>query len=62
MKKGGVRGTALQAGSWRFRFPIVIGIFNLHIPFGRTMSLGLTQSLTKMSTRNISCSVKAAGA
>ena len=32
----------------------VIGIFRLHNPSGRTMTLGLTQSLTEMSTRNIS--------
>jgi len=40
----------------------VIAIFHRHIPSGRTMSLGLTQPLTEMSTRNISCGVKAAGA
>jgi len=33
----------------------------LHNPSGRTMALVLTQSLTEMSTRNISCVVKAAG-
>ena len=32
----------------------VIGIFHGRNPFGRTMTLGLTQSLTEMSTRNIS--------
>jgi len=32
----------------------VIGIFHWHNPSGLTMTLGLTQSLTKMSTRNIS--------
>jgi len=30
--------------------------------FGRTMALGLTQSQTEISTRNISWGVKAAGA
>jgi hypothetical protein len=30
-------------------------------PSGRTMALGLTQPLTKMSTRNISWGVKAVG-
>jgi len=40
----------------------VIGIFRLHNPSGRTMTLGLTQSLTEMSTRNISWWVKVAGA
>ena len=33
-----------------------------HNPSGRIMALGLTQSLTEMSTRNISWGVKAAGA
>ena len=32
----------------------VIGIFHLHNPTDRTMALGSTQSLTEMSTRNIS--------
>jgi hypothetical protein len=32
----------------------VIEIFNRHNPSGRTMALGLTQTLTEMSTRNIS--------
>ena len=32
----------------------VIGIFYLRNPSGRTMALGLTQPLTKMSTMNIS--------
>ena len=40
----------------------VIGIFHLHNPSGRTRNLELTQSLTEMSTRNISWGVKAAGA
>ena len=31
----------------------VIGIFHLHNPSGRTLPLGLTQPLTKTSTRNI---------
>jgi hypothetical protein len=31
-----------------------IGVFHWHNPSGRTMALGLTQSLTEMSTRNIS--------
>jgi hypothetical protein len=37
----------------------IIGIFHWHNPSGCTMALGLTQPLTKMSTRN---KVKAAGA
>jgi hypothetical protein len=40
----------------------VIGIFHLHNPFGLTLALGSTQPLTKMSTRDISCRVKAVGA
>jgi len=36
--------------------------FHLHNPSGRTMALGLTQPLKEISTRNISCGVKAAGA
>jgi hypothetical protein len=32
----------------------VIGIFHCHNFSGRTMTLGLTQLLTEMSTRNIS--------
>ena len=39
-----------------------IGIFHGHNPSGCTMALGLTHPLTKMSTRNISWGVKAAGA
>jgi len=40
----------------------VIEIFHRHNPSSRTMTLGLTQPLTEMSTRYISCGVKAAGA
>jgi len=32
----------------------VIGVSDCHNPSGRTMALGSTQSLTEMSTRNIS--------
>jgi len=32
----------------------VIGIFHLHNPSGRTVTLWLTQPLIEMSTRNIS--------
>jgi hypothetical protein len=40
----------------------VIGIFHFHFhPSGRTMALGLTQTLTEMSTKNISFGVKTAG-
>ena len=38
------------------------GIFHLHNPSDRTVALGSTQTLTEMSTRNISWGVKAAGA
>jgi hypothetical protein len=40
----------------------VIEIFLWHNPSDRTMALGLTQSLTEMSTRRIFLGVKAAGA
>jgi hypothetical protein len=40
----------------------VTGIFHLHNPSSRTMTLGLTQCVTEMSTRNNSWRVKAAGA
>jgi hypothetical protein len=40
----------------------IIGIFQWHNPFGRTMALGSSQPLPEMSTRNISWGVKAAGA
>jgi len=39
----------------------VSGIFKLN-PSGCTIALGLNQPLTKMSTRDISCGVEAAGA
>ena len=41
-------GTALQ-------------IFRYHSPSGRTMALGSTEPLTQLSTRSMSCGVKAAG-
>jgi len=40
----------------------VIGIFHWHNPSNRTMTLGLTQPLTEMNTRNISWGVNSAGA
>jgi hypothetical protein len=40
----------------------VTGIFHWHNPSGRTMTLGSTQPLTKMSTKYISCEVKEASA
>jgi hypothetical protein len=39
----------------------VIIIFHWHNPSGRSVSLGSTQSVTKMSNRNISWGLKAAG-
>jgi len=39
----------------------VIGIFHLPNPSGRTIALGLTQSLTEMGTRNISWGVEPDG-
>ena len=40
----------------------IIGIFHSNNPSCSTMAMGLTRSLTEMSTRNISWGVKAAGA
>jgi hypothetical protein len=40
----------------------VTGIFHWRNPSGSTMTLGSTQPLTEMSTRNISWAVKAAAA
>ena len=41
----------------------VCGFFvDIYNPSDRTMALGSTQPLTEMSTRSISCGVKAAGA
>ena len=39
----------------------VSGIFHRHNSSGRTMAPGLTQSLTELSTRDISWRVKSAG-
>jgi hypothetical protein len=52
-------GTALQSGMSRVRFPIVSLKFFIDIIL---LALGLTQTLTEMSTRNISWGVNAAGA
>jgi len=41
---------------------VITGIFHRHNPSGRTMSFGLTQPVTEMSTRNTSWGIKAAGA
>jgi hypothetical protein len=46
------RGTALQVGRSRARFPMVsLDFFHWHNASGRTMALGLTQSLTEMSKK-----------
>jgi hypothetical protein len=53
------------AARWKIAVSIsdgVNGIFYLHNYFGHTMAIGSTQTLTDMSTRNISWRVKAAGA
>jgi hypothetical protein len=47
------KGTMLQAGRSRVRFPIVTGFFNWPNPSSRTMALGPTQPLTEMSARNL---------
>ena len=46
------RGTTLQAGRSRVRFPMVSLEIFIDNPSGRTMALGLTQPLREMSTRN----------
>jgi hypothetical protein len=43
----------LQAGKSPVRVPDEVDIFNLPNPSSRTMALGSTQPLTKMSTRNL---------
>ena len=49
----------LQARRLQVQFPMgVTGIFHWLNPTGHTMALGLTHSLPKMSTRNISWGVK----
>ena len=56
-------GTPLQARRSRVQFPIVsLEFFYWHNTSGCTTALELTQPLMEMSTRNISCGVKAAGA
>jgi hypothetical protein len=68
LSKGGMRWHSWLrhcSTSWKVTGSIqdgVTGIFHWHNPFGRTMALGSTQPLTQMSTRSISCGVKAAGA
>jgi hypothetical protein len=47
----GARGGAVVAGSTPDG---VTGIFHWHNPSGRTMALGSTQTVTEMSTRNVS--------
>jgi hypothetical protein len=47
-------GTVLQAGRSRVRVPMrLLFFFNLPNPSSRTMTLGLTQHLTEISTRNL---------
>jgi hypothetical protein len=43
----------LQAGRSPVRVPDEVDIFNLLNPSSRTMALGSTQPLTKMSTKNL---------
>jgi hypothetical protein len=42
----------LQPGRSRVRVPVEVDFFNLANPSSRTMALGSTQPLTKMSTKN----------
>jgi len=58
------KATPYLLTAWRPQTIIagVSGIFYWHNLSGRTMAMGSTQPLTEMSTRNISCGVKAAGA
>jgi hypothetical protein len=56
-------GTALQSRKVAGSIPdVFLVILHWRNPSGRTVSLSSTQSLTEMSTRNISLVVKAAGA
>ena len=56
-------GNALQAwSSQAWPSGKVIVIFHCRNPSGSTVTLGLTQLLTEMSTRDISWGVKAGGA
>ena len=59
---GGAVGscTAIPAGRPRFRYPMVSLESFIDNPSGRTLAPGFTESLTEMSTRNISWRVKAA--
>jgi hypothetical protein len=43
----------LQAGRSTVRVPDEVHFFNLPSPSSRTIALGWTQPLTKMSTRNL---------
>jgi hypothetical protein len=43
----------LQAGRLPVKVPDEVDFFNLRNPSRRTMALGSTQPLTKMSTRNL---------
>jgi hypothetical protein len=45
-------GTMLQAGRLRVRVPDEVDFFHLPNPSSHTVALGLTQPLTKISTRN----------
>jgi hypothetical protein len=47
------RGTALQTGGSPVRIPDEVNFFSLPNPSSRTMAVGSTQPLTRMSTRNL---------
>jgi hypothetical protein len=55
-------GTALQARRMQIQLPMGSLRFSIENPSSHTVALGSTQPLTEISTRNISCGVKAASA
>jgi len=61
---GGAFGSsnALQTGRTRVQFSMVPLEFFIDIPSGRNMALGSTQTLTEMSTKDMSSGIRAAGA
>ena len=52
--------TAPQIGRWHVWFPVVIGIYHCHNPFGCIVAMGSTRAPNDTSTRSISWGVNAA--